>query len=62
MYTLLRTDCRVLIKINHGLAMIVETDELKIAHFLTGIFHFCLLEKLKITGIEVEAYQEVSFY
>ena len=27
-----------------------------------GIFHFCPLEKLKITRIEVEAYQEVSLY
>ena len=25
-----------------------------------GIFHFCPLEKLKITWIEVEAYQEVQ--
>ena len=27
-----------------------------------GIFPFCPSEKLKITWIEVEAYQEVSFY
>ena len=47
MYILLRTDCRVLIKINHGLVMIVETVELKNSPFCDGDFPFLSFRKVK---------------
>ena len=47
MYTLLRTDCRVLIKISHGLVMIVETDELRNSSFFDGDFPFLSFRKVK---------------
>ena len=47
MYILLRTDCRVLIKIDHGLVMIVETYELKHSPFFEGDFPFLSFRKVK---------------